>query len=220
MRTYRCLMLTMILGVSTQVFAQPRSGQAETQSKPATAGGAMTPEERASLVELLTKTKEEFIESIRGLSDAQWRFKPTPWKWSVAETAEHIILSEDYIFGFSQQVLKGPAQPRSANSVPEKDQALEAIVTDRSKKVLNPDALKPTDRFKTPDEAIAEFTARRDRHIEYVRTTNDELRAHVAPANRIGRLDAYQLIVLVGSHSGRHTAQIREVESDPHYPSK
>lgn len=32
------------------------------------------------------------------------------------------------------------------------------------------------------------------------------------------RIDAYQVLLLMASHSGRHTAQIREVEADPKFP--
>jgi hypothetical protein len=31
-------------------------------------------------------------------------------------------------------------------------------------------------------------------------------------------MDAYQFLLLLAAHSARHTAQIREVESNPGYP--
>jgi len=31
-------------------------------------------------------------------------------------------------------------------------------------------------------------------------------------------MDAYQFLLLLSSHSARHTAQIREVEANPEYP--
>jgi hypothetical protein len=31
-------------------------------------------------------------------------------------------------------------------------------------------------------------------------------------------MDAYQVFLLVAAHSGRHTAQIREVEASPGFP--
>jgi uncharacterized damage-inducible protein DinB len=182
-------------------------------------GGAMTSAERAALLDQLTKTKQGFIDSVRGLNEAQWRFKPNAFKWSVAECAEHIILSEDFLFGVSQQMLKSPAQARASVSGQPPDEALLMRVADRSQKVLNPDALAPKGRFKTPDEAIAEFSARRDRHIEYVRTTSDELRAHFSPGPGGTKPDAYQFLLLTASHSARHTAQIKEVEANPKYPA-
>src|SRR5215471_15770890 len=89
---------------------------------------------------------------------------------------------------------------------------------DRIQRFLNPDALAPKGKFKTPDEAIAEFTARRGRHIEYARTTTDDLRAHFSPCPGGTKLDAYQFLLLTAAHSARHTAQIKEVEANPKYP--
>jgi hypothetical protein len=91
-------------------------------------------------------------------------------------------------------------------------------VADRNQKFLNPDALAPKGKYKTPAEAIAEFTAKRDRHIEYARTTNDDVRAHFSAGPGGTKLDAYQFLLLTASHSSRHTAQIKEVEANPKYP--
>jgi hypothetical protein len=74
--------------------------------------GAMTDAERSYLVDQLVQTKKDMLASIKGLSAEQWRFKPAPNVWSVAECAEHIILAEDYLGGFAQQLLKSPAVER------------------------------------------------------------------------------------------------------------
>ena len=193
-----------------------RGVQAGSQNQPTS--GALTSEERAALLDQLNKSKQGFIDSIRGLNEAQWRFKPNPFKWSPAECAEHIILSEDFLFNISQQVLKSPGQPRATGTVQQQDEGLLIRVADRSQKFLNPDALAPKGKFKTPDEAIAEFTARRDRHIDYAKTTTDELRTHFSPGPGGTKFDAYQYLLLMAAHSARHTAQIKEVESNPKYP--
>jgi hypothetical protein len=39
-------------------------------------GGAINDDERAFLVQQLEKTKKDFLASIAGLSEAQWKFKP------------------------------------------------------------------------------------------------------------------------------------------------
>jgi len=115
-------------------------------------------------------------------------------------------------------MLKSPSQPRATVTGQPPDQALLMRVADRSQKVLNPDALAPKGKFKTPEEAIAEFTARRDRHIEYAKATMDDLRAHFSPGPGGTKLDAYQYLLLMAAHSARHTAQIKEVEANAKYP--
>jgi hypothetical protein len=135
----------------------------------------------------------------------------------VQECAEHIILAENYIFGGAQQILKSPAVDRPAISNEEVDHKIVAGVQDRSHKVKAPEAIVPSGKFATPEDAAREFTARRDKTIAYVTTTTDALRVHVGPGPA-GPMDAYQFLLLLAAHSARHTAQIREVESNVGYP--
>ncbi|HTS26597.1 MAG TPA: DinB family protein [Bryobacteraceae bacterium] len=181
------------------------------------AEGSMNVDERAYLLDQLQTSKKGMIASIQGLTDAQWKFKPAPAVWSVQECAEHIILAEEYIFNGAQQVLKTPAVPRPAMSNPEVDKKFVAGVQDRSKKATAPEPLVPGAKFATPEDAIREFTVRREKTIAYVKSTNDDLRVHVAPGPA-GPMDAYQFLLLLASHSARHTSQIREVEANANYP--
>src|SRR5712692_7502517 len=72
----------------------------------------LTPEEREAAVKHLQTTHDAFLQSISGLSEKQWRFKPAPDRWSVAEVAEHITVSESAILGLVQkQFLASPAAP-------------------------------------------------------------------------------------------------------------
>src|SRR5437899_442803 len=70
--------------------------------------GALTDSERSFLVEQLQLSKKAFLASIGGVTEAQWKFKASPTSWSVAECAEHIVLSEDFLFQTSQGILKTP----------------------------------------------------------------------------------------------------------------
>lgn len=187
-------------------------------SAPALAAeGAMNAAERSYLLEQLESSKKAMLASIQGLSAAQWAFKPAPTVWSVKECAEHIILAEDFLYGTVQQILKSPALPRPEGSNPEVDHIIVARLQDRSQKATAPEPITPTGRFATPEDAAREFTARRDKTIAYVKSTDDALRVHVAPSPG-GPMDAYQFLLLLASHSARHTAQIREVQSNAGYP--
>jgi hypothetical protein len=180
-------------------------------------GGAMNDAERAFLIEQLEKSKKDFLASIEGVTAAQWKFKPAPEVWSVAECAEHIILAEDFLRGYAQQTLKSPAVERPATSTSEGDHKLVAMVGDRSHKAKAPEPITPSGKFTTPADAAKEFTERRDKSLEYARTTTDDLRVHVAQGPA-GTMDAYQFLLLMASHTGRHTEQIREVQANPDYP--
>jgi len=181
-------------------------------------GGKLNDAERTYLIEQLELSKKNMLASISGLTEAQWRFKPAPSVWSVAECAEHLVLAEDYLFSATQDVLKSPAVERPASSNSQTDHMLVAGVLDRSKKATAPEPITPSGgKFATPAEAAREFTARRNKTIAYVKTTQDDLRIHTAPGP-LGPMDAYQFLLLIASHAGRHTLQIKEVEANPGYP--
>ncbi len=177
----------------------------------------MTPDERAYLLQQLEQSKKDMLASIDGLTPAQWTFKPAPAVWSVQECAEHIILAEDYILNGAKQVLKTPVVARLPNATAEGDRKLVAGIQDRSRKAQAPEPIVPSGKFAAPADAAREFTARRDKTIEYAKTTNDDMRVHTArgPA---GPMDAYQFLLLLASHSARHTAQIQEVKANPGFP--
>lgn len=181
------------------------------------AEGSMNASERAYLLEQLESSKKAMLASIQGVSPEQWAFKPAPAVWSVKECAEHLILAEDFLFGTVQQILKSPAVPRPDKSNEQVDHVLVTRIQDRSQKATAPEPITPTGKFATPEEAAREFTARRDKTIAYVKSTDDPLRVHVAPGPA-GPMDAYQFLLLLASHSARHTAQIREVEGNAAYP--
>jgi DinB superfamily len=184
-------------------------------------GGTLNDAERAFLIEQMEMSKKAFLSSISGITEAQWTFKPAPTVWSVQECAEHIVLSESYIFGLSQQVLKTPAVARPDKSNLEFDRQLAAGVQDRSRKATAPEPIDPAGRAAslTPTDAAKLFTEKRDQHEEYVKTTSDELRTHVGPGP-VGPMDSYQVLVLMATHTARHTAQIKEVQANPNYPAK
>jgi hypothetical protein len=182
-------------------------------------GGTLSDSERAFLIEQMEMSKKAFLASISGLSDAQWKFKPAPNVWSVAECSEHIVLSETFIFNGAQQVLKTPAVPRPESSTAQVDQKLALVVQDRSHKATAPEPLTPSGKINSPADAAKAFTEKRDQNEEYVKTTSDDLRTHVGPGPA-GPMDAYQFLVLMATHTARHTAQIKEVQANPNYPSK
>jgi hypothetical protein len=141
--------------------------------------------------------------------------------WSVQECAEHIVLSETFLFDTSQGILKIPAVPRPDKSNAAFDQVLAVGVQDRSHKATAPAPIDPAGKASTLTiaSAVKQFTAKRDQNEEYVKTTTDDLRTHLAPGP-VGLMDAYQFLVLMATHTARHTEQIKEVQANANYPAK
>src|SRR2546426_9518555 len=78
----------------------------------ATAASAqeVTQAEKDKALQYLETTKKNILEATRGLSEAQWNFKPAPERWSVAQVMEHIAAAADLIRDLVQEkALVAPA---------------------------------------------------------------------------------------------------------------
>ena len=71
--------------------------------------------------------------------------------------------------------------------------------------------------FKTLEDAVNSFKENRGKLIDYVKTTDQDLRNHVATLP-VGSFDCYQMVLFIGAHSNRHMQQINEVKADPNFP--
>lgn len=178
----------------------------------------LTDAERKFAVDHLNKTRADLMASVQGLSETQLNFKTAPDRWSVLECVQHIVLASQGIFGFAQQTAKTPNDSNFKSGVT--DSMFIAMVEDRSHKIQTTEPLKPIHSpYKTLDETLKAFNANRDSVINYVQTTNDDLRNHIATMP-FGKIDGYQVILLLSAHTNRHTQQINEVKADPNFPKQ
>jgi hypothetical protein len=180
---------------------------------------ALTAADRDKAMKYLESTRQGVIQATAGLSEAQWKFKAGPDRWSIAEVSEHIAAAEDLLRGLiEEQVLKAPARPEGEDVAAIDAFVLKAI-PDRSQKAQAPEPLKPTNRFGSPEAAVKHFTAARDK-TEALLKERQDLRAHAFDSPLGKKLDAYEWILFIAAHSDRHTKQILEVEADPGFPKK
>jgi len=182
-------------------------------------GQSLAQPDRERALKHLQSTKQSILDATRGLSEAQWNFKPAPDRWSVAEVVEHIAAAEDMLFGLiTEQVMKAPPRPEGED-VKAIDDLVLSKVPDRTNKAQAPEPLKPTNRYGSPDAALKHFVESRNRTINFLQKTED-LRAHAADSPLGKKLDAYQWILFISAHSERHTKQLNEVKADPNFPKK
>jgi len=181
----------------------------------------LTQEERDKAVAELEGSKKMFLDATKGLSAAQWNFKPSPERWSVAECANHIALAEGFVFGvITEQVLKNPATPEKREATKGKDELIVKMMQDRSHKATAPEQIDPTKKPMKPEESVEAILDSHAKIEDFVRTTQEDLRDHMFdhPVPAIGTLDAYQWVLLISGHTRRHTLQILEVKADPNFP--
>jgi len=177
-------------------------------------GQSLTQADRDRGVKYLEQTRDAVVAATKGLSEAQWKFKPAPDRWSVAETLEHIALAEEYLFAhLKNDVMKAPPGPADRD-VAKTDAAVLALIPDRSHKAQAPPPLVPTGRW-TPAETLDHFLKARAETIAFMKAP--DLREHVGDSP-IGSLDGYEWLLFNGAHSERHTKQILEVKADANFP--
>ncbi|MCL6506007.1 MAG: DinB family protein [Bryobacteraceae bacterium] len=185
----------------------------------AAAAATLTQGDRDFAMSHLHASRKLFLDAVAGLSEAQWKFKPAPDRWSIAECAEHIVLTEDAIFQLvTEKILKSPPAAGLPRATRADDEELIRRLKDRSQRTQAPEFLRPSGRWPSRESLIEHFKQSRDRTIAFVESTQADLRAHVAPHPVREHMDAYQWLLLLAAHAERHTAQIEEIKADPKFP--
>ena len=170
------------------------------------------------------RTQKHVLEVTEGLSEAQWKFKPAPDRWSIAEILEHMVIVHgrvrERIFG---QLPQAPPPPESTD-LRKIDAIILEKIPDRSIKAKAPAVIEPTGHWAL-SEARDRLSQSYVMLLEIVESTPD-LRAHSldAPPLRVvtegayTAMDGYQWALTAAAHDQRHARQILEVKADPHYP--
>jgi hypothetical protein len=172
--------------------------------------------EREKAIRYLTETRKGVEASVKGLTDAQWKYKPAPDRWSIAEVVEHLAVIEDIIKTVFVKLPEGAA-PAAERETAKFDADLVAKTTDRSTKFEAPPQARPTARW-TPTGALDHFLKSRAETAGLFLNTSG-VRAHTVAHPVFGPLDGYQWVMLAAAHSARHTQQILEVKASPGFPS-
>jgi len=180
--------------------------------------------ERDRAMSHLQATRKLYVDATAGLSEVQWKFKSAPDRWSVAECAEHLAESEEFLRGLILSTLKNSpvndTKREAARPNRDKmDQMMAVMVADRSKKAQAPEPLKPTGKFSSQEQVVKAFRDRRDSTIAFVEQTTEDLRGRTFSAGG-SEMDLYQMAFIISGHTERHVKQMREVIADPNFPKQ
>jgi hypothetical protein len=170
---------------------------------------ATQPRERTEIVQNLERSREEFLAAVAGLSESQAKSRPDPDRWSVLECVEHVVFVEDRFFGWLEnaQTLDTPRRDR------EKELKLMAMLPDRAVRVKAPEAVLPTGRVTTLEQAIELFNERRSRSVQFAEQHCDDLYSLAAEHPRFGPVNGVELLIITAGHARRHAEQIRETRA-------
>jgi hypothetical protein len=173
----------------------------------------------------LQQTQIGVVGATKGLSQAQWKFKPAADRWSIAEIVEHMVVAQELILGpIREQLAKAPVISERDNK--HVDAIVENQIPDRTSKFQAPEILRPTGRW-TPAVAMDRLSKNYAQLLEYLEKTPD-LRQHAVdapPLKAVSKgeyetMDGYQWILTAAAHTERHTKQILEVRADANFPAK
>ena len=176
----------------------------------------MTRSERAELIDLLNKSNREFLEAVETVTDRQWSFKPGPDRWSIAEVAEHIVLSEAALFDNATKNVNGSADEKWDATLGKTDMLRRAL-PNRSTKVTAPEEIQPKHGM-TRAQLMARFKEQRARTLAYAQETEAPLKAHTVANPFFGPLNGHQWLLYIPLHNLRHNLQIAEVKTASDYP--
>jgi hypothetical protein len=170
------------------------------------------------MLDYYTNTENQLQQSISGLSEAQMNFKATPESWSINQCLEHIIKTEQMIFGMIKAGLQLPSNINELGAPINTDEKIIQMVTDRSSKYKAPAELVPEGKYTSPEKAMNDLKTGRVEILALINSTPDAtLRDHVSESPA-GIVDAYQNFLFLAGHTARHTLQLQEVKADPAFP--
>ncbi len=185
----------------------------------------VTPAELQRAHLFIQQSRDGIVGALKGLSEAQWKFKPAPDRWSIAEVVEHVIFVQEIVAGpVRAQLAAAPAGPANRDC-----QLIDAVVVNqfpnRLTKFPAPPIANPTGAYTLP-EALDRLARSSAVLAEQLDSTPD-LRQHAIPAAPLKAvsqgahelMDGYQWILAAHAHTERHTKQILEVKADANFPA-
>ncbi len=165
--------------------------------------------ERRSLVQELKQSRASFTSTFRYLSKKQLDFHKIKGP-SVRYYVYQAVQTEHVFWSYSKKCLEEVGTNRT-NILP--DDSLQFLVQEAASGKLK----FTITQFKTLEAAFSQFKKDRADQLLYVNTTTENVRIHALQTS-IGKLDAYQLLLLSGLSISHYARLIDQLKSDPHFP--
>jgi hypothetical protein len=179
----------------------------------ASSAEGISPGDRQRLLAHLEMTESWLLSELKGLSEAQLRFRMKPDSWSITDVVEHLSIAEPQYW---KQLTDSMKQPPRTEKLEATDAAILWYGIDRTSRTTTGEARVPTGKVQNAREPLDMFLKLRATMREYAGKTAEDLRSRKLID---GNMDVYQWFLMISTHSQRHILQIREIKADPKYPS-
>ena len=201
MKTIKIVALLLVM-MTVRVFAAP-----------------MSDDDRRHLLVHFEMTTQMVAEQVRGLSPAQLEYKASPDRWSIREVVSHLAVAEpDYWREIQAALKKAPDMSTKKSVATDADIMWYGI--DRVVRQKTGGGHEKVDTYKDLGEALGKYQALRATMIDYIKTTNDDMRAHSFGEGSPEVIDCWQWMLEISTHAERHIQQIREIKNEANFPKK
>jgi hypothetical protein len=167
----------------------------------------------------MDRTKMEMIAVTENLSPEQWHYKPDADSWCIAQVVEHIGLYERLVY---QEAMVANALPPRPELFQEQrsDEEYIAWMAETNPHVA-PENAVPLGFMKAGDN-LKFFKYGRDLILEYLKTTDKDLKAQFIPRNSEPNKmrSIHGLMIVHFGHTDRHLRQIERIKASPQFPAK
>lgn len=163
----------------------------------------------AAAVARFEHSTRSFLDALDGTSERAWRHRPPGQNWSLAETVEHVVLTNRSVRARLQRL---PAAPL-ADGAPHFDDAAISADMFETAGPIPPGLAEPKGRYATCAEGRAALTEARDEIGAWARATTADLRAHGLPHPVFGVFDGVQWLLFAAAHTDNHLPQLRALRA-------
>ena len=169
----------------------------------------MTEQEKDEILATLTRGQAVLREAVQGVTLEGSMRSPRPGKWSILQCMEHVAITEGYLLAQLEAAKRADVPMINAD----REAGIKAHGASRIRRFETPEVCKPKGDFDSLPEAFEHFLACRERTVEWVQNRQDDLRSWIAWHPMLGRVNCYEMLLLMAAHPLRHAEQIEEIKA-------
>ncbi|MES2798177.1 MAG: DinB family protein [Bacteroidota bacterium] len=174
-----------------------------------------TETDRKYTLDNLKRTRDELVKETENLSPAQWKFKESPDRWSIAEIVEHLGNWEIIWAREISVSSRNKPNPDLIKTSKPDSYYHEFIMEDKVHD--SPTISRPTG-FIEGINNLSRFVKLRNENIDFTEKTKADMRALFEFEGTDNPRNMHQVYIYQWGHVDRHMKQIKKVKSHMNYP--
>jgi hypothetical protein len=171
--------------------------------------------DRQFTIDQFNRTRDEVVKETENLTPAQWAFRESSDRWSIAEIVEHLGLWEIIWAREISMGSRSKPQPE-LNESTRPDSYYSDFIMETNPHVAQ-DIGFPTGFIKGKDN-LKFFLGRREQNLSFLKKTDADMRAHFELTATPNPRNMHQVYIYQWGHVDRHLRQIRKVKADANFP--